>query len=418
MPRKSFAILFSMLIAVSALAQQAAPRGRTTRPTPPPAPAPQPQPTPPPPPTSTAGGAIAGLTTSESAHFAEGLEEFSGVETVADGLGPVFNGRSCAECHVAPATGGGSALHLVTRIGTRVNGVFDPLTRLGGSLMQDHAIGPADGATHQFRAEAPTALATIVVHRRTTPLFGLGLVDATPDSDFVALAQQQRSRDGSTAGHVAMVDNIRAGMKTVGKFGWKSQVPTLLQFAGDAYLNEMGITNPLFPNENCPNGDCAELAFNPQPGMNDGEDGIVALSEYMAMLAPPARGTITRDATDGETTFDRIGCTSCHVATMRSGASSVAALSHQTYHPYSDFLLHDVGALGDGIEQGDAGAREIRTAPLWGLRFVTAYLHDARAHTLDDAITMHDGQARASRDRYNALSRADKDKVLAFLRSL
>jgi CxxC motif-containing protein (DUF1111 family) len=405
MPRFSF-VLFSMLIAASAFAQRGAPVRR---------PQPQPAPTPV---IANAGDAIGGLTTSQAADFAAGLEEFSGVETVADGLGPVFNGRSCAECHEVPVVGGGSSIHLVTRIGRRVNGAFDPLTELGGSLMQDHAIGPPDGSTHVFRPERPPALATIVIHRRTTPLFGLGLVDATPDSDFVALAAQQRARNDGVSGHVAMVDNIRAGTKTVGKFGWKSQVPTLLQFAGDAYLNEMGITNPLFPNENCPSGDCAELAFNPMPGLNDGEDGIVALADYMAMLAPPPRATISRDANDGEDTFAQIGCTSCHVATMRSGTSSISALSRQTYHPYSDFLLHDVASLGDGIEQGDANGREIRTAPLWGLRFLTTYLHDGRARTLDQAISLHDGEARASRERYNALNRNDKDKVLAFLRSL
>ncbi|MCU1230717.1 MAG: hypothetical protein JWO97_3601 [Acidobacteria bacterium] len=407
MPRKLFIIFLSTLVAFAALAQQAPGRGRPTRPVPPP-----------PPVTATAGDAIQGLTASEAATFEAGLEEFSGVEDIADGLGPVFNGRSCGECHDAPAVGGGSSLHLVTRIGTRANGTFDPLTNLGGSLMQDHALGPADGSTHQFRAETAPALATIVVHRRTTPLFGLGLIDATPDSDFVALAQQQRARNDGTAGRAPLVDNIRAGMKTIGKFGWKGQVPTLLQFAGDAYLNEMGITNPLFPNENCPNGDCSELAYNPMPGMNDGEDGIRSLAEYMSMLAPPPRAANTRDTTDGEATFERIGCTSCHVATLHSGTSSIAALSRQAYHPYSDFLLHDVGSLGDGIEQGDANGREMRTAPLWGLRFLTSYLHDGRAATLDGAIIAHEGQARAARDRYNALNRNEKDKLLTFLRSL
>ena len=107
------------------------------------------------------------------------------------------------------------------------------------------------------------------MHRRTTPLFGLGLVDATPDADFIALAAAQAARGDGVAGRVNMTDNIRAGMKTVGKFGWKAQVPTLFQFSGDAFVNEMGITTPDFPNENCPQGNCAELAFNPAPGIND-----------------------------------------------------------------------------------------------------------------------------------------------------
>jgi CxxC motif-containing protein (DUF1111 family) len=401
--RRSLIAALSILTATAAFAQtRTRPAGRP--------PAPQPAPV--------AGDALAGLTAAQRTAFADGRTEFTNVETVATGLGPVFNGRSCGECHDTPSVGGGSSTHLVTRIGTRVNGLFDALAQFGGSLLQDHAIGPPDGSTHRFRAEIVPPAATIVTRRRTTPLFGLGLIDATPDSDFLALAELQRVRNDGTAGRAPLVDNIRAGMKTVGKFGWKNQVPTLFQFAGDAYLNEMGITNPLFTQENCPRGDCSELAFNPVPALNDGEDGLQELADYMSLLAAPPRGTITKDATDGESAFERAGCNACHVATMRSGSSPVAALDHQTYHPYSDFLLHDVGSLGDGIEQGAATGREIRTAPLWGLRFLTTYLHDGRATTLEQAIGLHDGQARNARDRYNALSRQDKDKLLTFLRSL
>ena len=133
------------------------------------------------------------------------------------------------------------------------------------------------------------------------------------------------------------------------------------------------------------------------------------------------KSTARLDAAESDTecrTNGGIGCDSCHVATLHSGASDVAALNRQTYHPYSDFLLHDMGSLGDGIEQGQASGREIRTAPLWGLRFIRQYLHDGRATTVDQAIQAHDGQARAARDRYNALDPQTKTKVLAFLGSL
>ena len=359
-----------------------------------------------------AGDPLPGLTAAQLAAFSDGRDDFTEVETVTSGLGPVFNERSCAACHSAPATGGGST-RVVTRFARRDGGVFNPLANLGGSLVQDHAIGPAEGSSHAFTPESVPAPATIVVHRRTTPLFGLGLVDATPDSVFLALAARR-----DMPGRVNLVDNFRAGMKTAGKFGWKAQVPSLFQFAGDAYLNEMGITSADFPNENCPQGNCAELAFNPAPGINDDGSGVAALRDYMSMLAPPPRGNVTRDANDGEGIFDRVGCTSCHVPTLRSGPNPVSALDRQTYHPYSDFLLHDMGALADGLEMGDGKGNEMRTAPLWGLRFVTAYLHDGRATTLDQAIAAHDGQARAARDRYNALSAADKSKLIAFLRSL
>jgi len=399
-------VVFVLLVATSVQAQRRNGDGRM----------PPPQ-TPPPTASPAAGQPLAGLTVAQRAQFADGLDEFSGEEDVNDGLGPLFNERSCVACHSVPAVGGGST-RTVTRFARRANGVFDALANLGGSLMQDHAIGPADGSLHTFNAEVVPATANISIHRRTPPLFGLGLIDATPDSDFLALVQQEAARRDGTTGRAPFVDNIRAGMKTVGKFGWKGQNPTLFQFAGDAYVNEMGITSPDFPNENCPQGNCSELTFNPAPGINDDGAGPLALANYMTLLAAPPRGAQNRDTDDGESTFDRIGCTACHVATFRSGSSPIAALDRKTYHPYSDFLLHDMGALGDGIEMGDANGREMRTAPLWGLRFITTYLHDGRAATLDQAILGHDGQGRAARDQFANLAPDAKAKLLAFLRSL
>jgi CxxC motif-containing protein (DUF1111 family) len=215
-----------------------------------------------------------------------------------------------------------------------------------------------------------------------------------------------------------MVDNPAAGTQTVGKFGWKAQVATILQFSGDAYLNELGITSPAFPNENCPSGNCAELLFNPRPGLNDGGEDVQLLADFMAILAAPPRGATNSDTTAGEQIFNQIGCNACHVASLQTGANAIAALNRVTYQPYSDFLLHDMGALGDGIVQGAANGRELRTAPLWGLRAITQFLHDGRANTIEAAITAHDGQARAARDRFNALNTTNRSRLLAFLRSL
>lgn len=365
-----------------------------------------------------AGEPLAGLTPAQIAAFNDGRGEFTEVEDAQDGLGPVFNGRSCVECHAQPAIGGTSR-RTVTRFGQRTGTVFDALMNLGGSLIQEHGIGPREGSPHPFQGEIVPPAANVVARRRTTPLFGLGYVDATPDSDFFALAQLQasRRRDG-IAGRVSLVPNISAGGDTVGKFGWKAQNPTLFQFAGDAYMNEMGITNPEFASENCPRGNCAELAFNPRPDLNDTGDGVRELADYMTLLAAPPRATITADANQGEAVFQRLGCDECHVATLHTGSSTIAALDHRVYHPYSDFLLHDMGNLGDGIEQNTARGRDMRTAPLWGLRFTDTYLHDGRAQTLDQAILQHDGEARASRDRFAQLTEDEKEKVRRFLRSL
>lgn len=360
---------------------------------------------------------LPGLPQSLVAFFNAGRDEFLRRRDAATGLGPVFNGRSCVECHIVPVRGGGSE-RMVTRVGLVTNGRFDPLAQFGGSLLQNRGIGVQVGSVHEFSGEAVPFVATVIIQRRSQPLFGLSLVDATPDATFVALAAQQAVLDPETAGRVSMAENLAAGMQTVGKFGWKAQVPTLFQFAGDAYLNELGITNPFFPDENCPSGDCGELQFNPLPGLNDSGEGTKALADFMTLLAAPPRGEITADATAGEAVFNRIGCNSCHVATMQTGPNPNPALDRVTYAPYSDFLLHDMGTLGDGIEEGTATGREMRTAPLWGLRVVTALLHDGRARTIEDAIAAHDGQGRASRDRFNSLDVTDRARLLAFLRSL
>ena len=396
--------LFALLV-LSSLAFASPLAAQRRRAAPPPAPAPQ------------FGAPLSNLSAAQVALFNDGRGEFGEREDVDDGLGPVFNGRSCGECHGAPVLGGGSN-RLVTRIGTVTNGAYDPLTRFGGSLLQANGIGPQDGSPHRFRPEEIPPAATIVARRRSTPLFGLGLVDATDDATFVALAQQQAARNDGTAGRVSMVDNLLAGMRTVGKFGWKGQVPTLQQFAGDAYLNEMGITSPLFPNEVCPSGNCGELQFNPRPGLNDGGEDVDALATFMRFLAAPPRGATNADVTAGEAVFTRIGCESCHTRSLQTGANANPALHRILYNPYSDFLLHDMGSLGDGIVQGSAGAREFRTAPLWGLRMINRYLHDGRATTLEAAIGAHDGQGRAARDRFQALDPVDRNRLLAFLRSL
>jgi CxxC motif-containing protein (DUF1111 family) len=294
---------------------------------------------------------------------------------------------------------------------------LDPLTQFGGSLMHDQGIGPAGECN--FLAEVVPPEANVVAKRRTTPLFGLGLVDAVPDLTLRQIAYNQLFNRDGIAGRVSIVPNISAGRDTVGKFGWKAQNPTLFQFSGDAYVNEMGITNPEFAQENCPQGDCDMIArCNPFPEVNDDGSGVVGFTDFMTFLAPPPRGPITGAALLGERTFNAIGCVSCHVSTLRTGSSDVAALNKVTFHPYSDFLLHDMGSLGDGITQNRATGRLMRTAPLWGVRKVTTFLHDGRANTLEKAILAHDGQGRKARERYTRLSFWEKKQLIEFLNSL
>jgi CxxC motif-containing protein (DUF1111 family) len=269
-----------------------------------------------------------------------------------------------------------------------------------------------------YLAETVPAEATIVARRRTTPLYGLGLVDAVPDDALRALAALEKFLHPATAGVVSPVTDVATGKPAIGRFGWKAQVSSLFVFSGDAYLNEMGFTNPLFPNENCPQGDCASLVHNPAPGLNDDGGDLAKFTDFMQLLAPPPRGPVGLAELAGEAVALRIGCFDCHTPALISGDSPVAALRHKVFHPYSDFLLHDMGALGDGIAQNTATGRLMRTAPLWGLRQLTTLLHDGRAANISDAILAHDGQGASSRDRYKALSQPDHDRLLSFLRSL
>ena len=363
------------------------------------------------------GEPLANLTADELARFGAGLKEFLTVEGVGEGLGPVFNEASCATCHNGPV--GGTTGRKETRFGRIVDGAFDPMSEFGGSLIQDQGIGlVSSGGDFTFVGEAAPSTATVTARRITTQLFGLGLVDAVPDEYLLGLARREAATSPTTAGTPHMVREVRTGLTRVGRFGWKAQVPTLFQFSGDAYLNEMGITNPEFPDENCPQGDCTALAHNPLTTLNDDGAGVVAFNDFMTMLAPPPRGPRSLQVIRGSGVFARSGCANCHTPVLVTGASPIAALSHKVFQPFSDFLLHDMGALGDGIAQGAATGRQMRTAPLWGLRTRSLLLHDGRATTIVAAIKLHGGQAATSRTRFMRLGLFDRFALLSFLRSL
>jgi CxxC motif-containing protein (DUF1111 family) len=364
------------------------------------------------------GDPLPGLTPAQLQLFTAGKAVFQETETVSDGLGPVFNNTSCGACHSGPAPGGDSAL-LETRFGlTNPDGTFDPLVNLGGSLIQSRGTGPV---SPECFGETVPAIANTVAKRKTTALFGLGLVDNVPDQTLLNLASSQAV---GVAGRANMVTDVASGQTRVGRFGWKAQNATLKTFAGDAYLNEMGITNPLFPNENAPQGRtdliqaCDGKPVEPGQTEDDGTD-VQAFADFMSLLAPPPRGTINGPVRQGEAIFDQLGCAACHVADLTTGTSSVfPQLNNVTFHPYSDFLLHNMGTLGDKIVQGSASAFEMRTTPLWGVSARRTFLHDGSANNLNDAILRHDGQAKAARDAFANLSPGDQQRVIKFLVSL
>jgi CxxC motif-containing protein (DUF1111 family) len=362
------------------------------------------------------GDPLQGLTAAQLAAFTDGKDDFETAETVEGGLGPIFNRDSCVACHSGPATGGSSVVN-VTRFGLLTNGHFDGLESLGGSLLQDHAITP-------LAMEVIPMTANVVAERNSTPLFGLGLIEAIPESAIIANSKK-RTADG-VQGRVSMVTDVVSGKTKVGRFGWKAQQASILGFSADAYLNEMGITNRFFPTENAPNGDQAILAetdkvadpedqFDPISGKSD----VDKVADFMTLLAPPNNGPLRPTAAAGKLVFDNLGCASCHTPVMMTdNRSSIAALRNREVKLFSDLLLHDMGTLGDGIAQGAASPTEMRTAPLWGLRFSAPYLHNGKAATIEDAIKAHDGEGNVSRDRFNRLKKDQKAQLIDFLNSI
>ncbi len=359
------------------------------------------------------GTPLEGLTMDERKLFRDGKDEFEQVQSVASGLGPIFNNVSCVACHSVPAVGGSSPI-TETRA-QRVDGSGNHFELPGGSLFQSDAISP------NCRETIP-ADANVIARRQTTPLFGAGLIEAIPDAQIEAYRAEQAAAHPEQAGLVNHVFDVATGMSRVGRFGWKDQQATLLAFGADAYLNEMGITSRLFPAENAPNGNAGKLsACDTVPDPEDTKNDIVAFENFMRMLAPPPRDDDDDDrgkhgGSPGRRVFEKVGCEVCHRPGF-TAESPIAAINGRRVDAFSDFLLHDVGT-GDGIIQGDAPANVMRTPPLWGVSASAPYLHDGSAATIRDAIRHHGNQGAAARKAFEDLSREEQEALLEFLDSI
>ena len=344
---------------------------------------------------------------------------FAEQEQIADGLGPVYNAQSCGECHQNPVTGG------ISQINELRAGHFNGLAFVdhpGGSLINDRAIN----AAIQERVLGGNEVRTF---RTSLNVLGDGFVEAIDSNTLVAIANGQPA---SMRGQFIQVPVLEAnGALRVGRFGWKNQNASLVSFAADAYLNEMGITTPFLPDENTTNGSSV-AAFDPVPDPEDDGDDVEVFAQFMrASKVPPVDPALagTPDARAGSFIFNNIGCATCHVRTIvtaptgtviNGGAFTVpAALGNKIIHPFSDFLLHDVGT-GDGIVQngGPSTRNKVRTAPLWGVRTRDRLMHDGESLTRNDAILRHAGQAARVTERYQRLSNTQKNQLITFLNSL
>jgi CxxC motif-containing protein (DUF1111 family) len=347
---------------------------------------------------------------------------FEEVEGVEDGLGPTYNAQACRECHQNVVTGGASqvAEHRTGRIET--TGFFESL---GGSLIQSRA-------THQDIVERVAFEDDVRTFRISTNTLGNGFVECVANETLLEIRHAQPPELRGTAIMVPVLEGD--GSARLGRFGWKNQHASLESFSADAYVNEMGITSPLLPEENTSFGRFVGFGTRFDPVADPEDDGVdvVAFANFMRATKVPSRGPITDDVTAGGALFNQIGCSSCHTPAIKTarpgtkingGAFTIPdALGNKIIHPYSDFLLHDIGT-GDGIPilPGAEFARTtnmIRTAPLWAFRTRNRLMHDGLSFTKQEAIRRHTGQAEAVTQRYDELPPADQQKLLAFLDSL
>lgn len=358
----------------------------------------------------------------DECNFEAAEEEFTGPETTADGLGPIFNGNGCGECHIANQILGATSQIVERRAGFWNGSTFTD--HPGGSLIQDRSTNP------NFQERVIPQSTNVIALRSTLSVLGDGFVEAVSNTTLQQIANSQPSAQRGQLINVPVLE--KPGTTRVGRFGHKAQQASLVSFSADAYLNEMGITSPLQPTENSSNGQPAPKPSDAPPGIDDEGVDVELFALFMrSTLAPPVDpGRLNSpDGQAGSTLFNQIGCAVCHTRTIvtsppgtqiNGGALRVAhSLGDKIIHPFSDFLLHDVGT-GDGIVQngGVSTRNKVRTAALWGLRARGRFMHDGLSFSFEDAIARHGGQASTARANFNALSSTNKRRVLTFLSAL
>jgi CxxC motif-containing protein (DUF1111 family) len=397
----------------------------------------------------------------EQKFFASGLDQFSEIQSVIgslpnteSGLGPRFNLDSCAGCHAFPAIGGSSP-RTNPQTSVAPSSQVNPLIIL--NIINSN--GPvrevrfkSDGAVHDLftiagRSDTPSGCVISqpdfathvgtgdVVFRIPTPLFGAGLIEAISDSTIAA--NEAAAKPFGIAGRA----NRNGNDGTISRFGWKAQNKSLVIFAGEAYNVEQGITNELFPDERGEGGVQDSLPCRALPAAQDHTHyeltqpqlvpgDSIAFGNFMRFLAPPTAvssyGSVTvASINNGRTQFGVVGCAVCHMPSMPTGQHNTTALANVSANLFSDLLVHNMGALGDGIAQGSAGPNEFRTAPLWGLGQRVFFLHDGRTSDLNSAIQSHAvggtdpaSEANAVINNFNGLPPSSKQDILNFLRSL
>jgi CxxC motif-containing protein (DUF1111 family) len=359
-----------------------------------------------------AGDPLAGLTPSELTRFTAGQERFRRLFAIDQGLGPLFNETGCGACHFVPAAGGNGVTAEFLATAELADGTCDPLLASGGPVFQRRVAITVEQA-YGFELEPIPPEATATAEHATPDLFGFGLLEAVPESEILSRADPNDANGDGISGRVG-----RTAAGEVGRFGRMATFATISDFVAEAFLVEMGITSPSRPDEGNAGGLPLPPGSDPVPDPEVGGDMLRLTTAFILMLAPPSQLPLSEAGENGRRLFSDIGCADCHVPTLRTGDHSIAALANRQVAAYTDLLLHDMGPQLASVCLGSASPGEMRTEPLMGLRLVQRFLHDSRAGSITEAITLHAGEATAAREAFRSLSAADRRDLLEFLSSL
>ena len=359
-----------------------------------------------------AGEPLNGLTPEQLASFNAGKVIFEQKFEPENGLGPLFNADACSECHEEPVTGGNGDEDETHAAVTMPDGSCDMLAAHGGPVFQAHTT-PALERALGIDSEPIPAAATTRATRSSPDVFGFGLLEAVPDREIVARADpNDRDHDGVSGRPHYQPDG------RVGRFGRKAAVARLDDFNGGAFVIEMGITNPVMPNEESIGGAAIPAGVDSTAEPELSAEGLASVVDFIRFLAPPPPLPLSIKAERGRAVFRGLGCASCHTPALVTGPNRVRALDRKVVAAYSDLLLHDMGAARADICIGQATPAEFRTEPLMGLRFAKKFLHDGAASTLEEAIQLHDGEAARARQHWDRATPYTREALLEFLKSL
>jgi CxxC motif-containing protein (DUF1111 family) len=382
--------------------------------------------------------------------------------TGRDGLGPMFNAHACSGCHLRDGRGlppdvpGESRIGLLIRLsvpGAAADQAPLPDPVYGGQLQDLSLDGTpaegrieatytdvpgtfADGTTFTLRsptyrivdlAYGPMAPDIMMSPRLAPQVIGMGLLEAVPEADIVAGADPDDADGDGISGRVNTVRDLRTGNMVLGRFGWKAGQPSIEQQSQAAFAGDMGLTSDLSPHDECTTSQtqCEQAINGGSPEVTDSQ--MASITFYGRVLSvPDMRDADSDDVVAGSQAFDDLGCSGCHLTTLTTGDSTIAPLDHQTIHPYTDLLVHDMGpGLADDRPEFDASGSEWRTPPLWGIGLIDDVsghgrflLHDGRARTIDEAILWHDGEGAAAAEAYRTASADVRSALNAFLESL